>query len=154
MTRRFWLAVAALGLALAPVRAADTVEFTLHSGHFESNKSGLKGDSSYLHIKDQLGFDKIFGTVPPLGAKKHNWVPKGTFEKSAIVAVIKRGTSTFTYSDVSVTLDGTTLKVSYKAVGGQPSTANFATPLILSVPKDKFKKVVFIENGKEAGTAE
>ena len=31
---------------------------------------------------------------------------------------------------------------------------SLASPMILSVDKGKFKKVVFIENGKEAGSAE
>ena len=37
---------------------------------------------------------------------------------------------------------------------GAPGTANYASPMIVSVPKDKVKKVSFIENGKTAGTAE
>jgi len=34
-----------------------------------------------------------------------------------------------------------------------PGTATFASPLVVAVPKGKITKVVFVENGKEIGSA-
>jgi hypothetical protein len=45
------------------------------------------------------------------------------------------------------------LKVTYTATGKDGGgSARFASPLIVSVPKGKYKSVEFIENGKKAGT--
>jgi hypothetical protein len=52
-----------------------------------------------------------------------------------------------------VTADGDTLYVQYEAKKG-PEAANtkYASPLIVSVDKGKYTTVVFLENGKKAGT--
>ena len=71
-----------------------------------------------------------------------------------MVAVIHRGNAASTYEVEKLTTEGDTLTVRYKATEGKAGTAKFASPMILSVDKGKFKKVVFIENGKEAGSAE
>ncbi len=144
-----------LALALAaPVPAPELpqeMKFVIHSGHFEKNNSGLKGDSSYLSILDQPAFDKVFGSVPPLGGKKHNWLPQDAFKTHQVVAVIKRGTSTYAFSMISVASDSKTIIVKFTSKAGDPGagTAQFATPLILSIPQLKGREIVFIENGKE-----
>ena len=118
--------------------ADEKVEFTLHSGHFEKNNAGLKGDASFLLIAD----------------KKPNLVPKGAFEKKLVAAVIHRGNAMWTYDVEKVSTEGETLTVRYKAVEGKAGSAKFASPMILTVDKGKIKKVVFVENGKEVGAAE
>jgi hypothetical protein len=131
-------------------------EFTVHTGHFEKNTSGLKGDASFLLYKDAAEFEKVFGTVPPAGlgaGRKSNPVTKEVLDKMMVVAVIKRGKAITTYTEVSATADGETLTVKYTAETGAPGTATFASPLVVAVPKGKITKVVFVENGKEVGTA-
>jgi len=129
---------------------------TIHTGHYEKNKSGLKGDKSFLYFDSLEAFEKVFGTTPPLmgGGRKPNPVTKETFEKNIVVAVITRADAMTTYSEVSAKDDGGTLKVDYKAETEKPGTATFAAPLILTVPAGKIKKVEFKENGKDAGKAE
>ena len=127
---------------------------TVHSGHFEKNNAGLKGEQSFLLLTDREAFDKIFGAGFVMG-KKPNVVPKGAFDKSVVVATIKRGNAITTYDVEKVTLDKDgTLYVQYKATAGPAGTATFASPLIVTAPKDKVKKIAFIENGKTVGTAE
>jgi hypothetical protein len=156
---RFALLAASLVLFAGSARAADEakgekVEFVLHGGHFEKNNAGLKGDQSFLLFTTREGFDKIFGAGFVMG-KKPNVVPKDAFDKNVVVATIKRGNSLTTYEVEKVTLDTDgTLYVQYKSTAGAAGTATFASPLIISVPKDKVKKVAFIENGKTVGTAE
>ena len=158
MTRIALFVIVPLAL-LAPAGGADEpkgdkVEYTLHGGHFEKNTAGLKGDQSFLLLTNREAFDKIFGAGFVMG-KKPNVVPKDAFEKNVVVATIKRGNAITTYEVEKVTLDKDgTLYVQYKATTGPAGTAMFATPLIISAPKDKVKKVTFIENGKTAGTAE
>ena len=137
----------------------EKLDIGTFGGHFEKNNSGLKGDSSFLLIPDYDQFEKLFGTVPPAGIgpnagkRKVTPVTKATFENFVVAGVVKRGTAVTTYSDVAAYLDGDTVTVTYKAETGAPSTATFASPLFVAVPKEKVKKVIFIENGKEVGTA-
>ncbi len=146
-------------LALAAPLSAITarmakVDFDVHTGQFESNKSGLKGDASYLVFTDRAAFDAVFGAAFTMG-KKPNVVPKEAFDKKMVVAVIKRGDVLFEYKVSQVTTDDGTLYVEYTATakGDAGGTAKFASPLIVSVEKGKYTDVVFIENGKKAGAA-
>jgi hypothetical protein len=151
---------ALLALALAGAVHADDkieargskVEFDVHSGHFEKNNSGLKGDVSFLAFTDRAAFDKVFG-IGAVMDKKQNFVPKDAFAKKMVVAVIHRGKAVWTYKVDKVTADGDELYVQYEATPEKESdTAKFASPLIVSVDKGKYTSVVFIENGKKAGT--
>jgi hypothetical protein len=126
------------------------VKFEIHDGHFEKNNAGLKGDSNYLVLTDREGFDKVFGVARVIG--KQNFVPKDAFDKEMVVAVIKRGKAVTEYKVEKVTADDRTLYVQYTAKTGKPGSATFASPLIISVDKDRYKSVVFIENGKKVET--
>src|SRR5262249_42786766 len=127
-----------------------------YDSYFESNKSGLKGDSSYLAFTDQKAFDMVLGATPPVMGQKREYLPKDAFDKQMATVVIKRGKAITKYKVEKVTADGDTLYVQYtakeEAAGG--GTANYASPLVVAVDKGKYKQVVFIENGKKAGTAD
>lgn|SRR5262249_61957280 len=145
------LAMIVAFLLATAARAEDKkVDHTVHSGYAESNKSGLKGASSHIVVTDHATFDKTF-ISPFRPGKKPVLVPKGTFPKKFVVAVITRGKTIYEYSDVKVTADGATLKVAYKVKPvGNPGSARFASPLVISLDKGKYKTVVFDANGKEA----
>jgi hypothetical protein len=151
------LLAACLLPAAAPVPPGDgkakPVEYTVHSGHFEKNTAGLKGEASYLALTDKAVFDQVFGAAFTSG-RKPNVVPQDAFEKKLVAAVVKRGNAPWTYKVEGVTLDGGTLTVKYTATQGQAGTATFASPLIVSADRAGVKKVEFVENGKPAGTAE
>jgi hypothetical protein len=51
----------------------------------------------------------------------------------------------------SVTLQDGVLTVKYTAKQDPPGSATYSSPLILSVPKDGVKTVVFEENGANVG---
>jgi len=142
-------------LIAAPTPDEDTakgkkVDFDVHNGHFEKNNSDLKGDSSYVVFSDRDAFDKVFGLGRVMG--KQNFVPKDAFDKKMVVAVIKRAKALTEYKVEKVTADEGTLYIQYTAKTGDPGSATFHTPLIVSVDKDNYKKVVFIENGKKVDT--
>jgi hypothetical protein len=149
--------VIGLGLgAVAAVRAdeakGDKVAAERYTGYFESNKSGLKGDNSYLFFSDEPSFHKVFQPVPPTGDKKPLLLPEKAFDKLAVAAVIKRASAITEYELEKVTDDKGTLYIQYKAKTGKPTTATFASPLIVGVPRAKYTAVVFIENGKTVET--
>jgi hypothetical protein len=125
--------------------------FAVHSGYFEKNTSGLKGDASYLTFTDQKSFDQVFGTAATM--KPQNFLPKNVFDSRLVVAVIKRGTAVTEYNVAKVTIDDGTVYVQYEAKakdGG--GTARYASPLIISFDKGRYTAVVFIENGKKVET--
>ena len=113
----------------------------------------MKGERSFLILRDYDAFEKVFGTVPPLGKRMNNPVTKADFEKGVVVAVITRGPAVTTYGDVSgASADGQfTLK--YKSATGPAGTATFASPLLVVVPKEGLKGAIFVDDGAEVGTA-
>jgi hypothetical protein len=128
-------------------------DYAVHTGYFQKNNAGLKGASSYLALATREQFDKIFGVAFIAGAKQ-NFLPKDAFETKLVAAVIKRGNALWKYQVEKVTADKGTLYVQYKAASKPGGSARFASPLIVSVDRDKLTRIVFIENGKKAGTAE
>jgi hypothetical protein len=112
---------AAAGLALAAAAApADDkaeakgkdVDYQVHSGYFERNDSGLKGDASYLALADQKAFDAVFGVGRVVGGKQ-NFLPKDALDAKVVAAVVKRGKSVVEYKVEKVLADGETLYVQY-----------------------------------------
>lgn len=144
-----------LALTLAvPALAADVKELTAtrYTGHFERNDSGLKGEASFLSFADLASFEKVFGSA---FMPKSTFVKKDTFDTHVVVAVIHRGTKPWEYTVDKVSADDGVLTVKYTATAKDAGgTATFASPLILSVEKGKYRSVVFIENGKEVGQAD
>jgi hypothetical protein len=132
----------------------EKADFKVYDGYFESNKSGLKGEASYLVFTDRKTFDNVFRPTPPLlGAKKKTFLPDNSFESNMVAAVVKRGDRTWAYKVIDVTRCKGKTTISYEAKAeGAGGGATFASPLIVAVARDG-TRVVFVENGKEVGTA-
>jgi hypothetical protein len=142
------LMVLALGSVL---RADDTIEPKIYGPYFESNKSGLKGETSRLIFTDAAKFDEVLKQVPPIGGRKTAGVPAEAFKESLVLVVIKRGPQPVTYSETKASLKDGTLTLEFKsAAPGGDSTATYASPLVVTVPKGKIKNVVFVENGTKS----
>lgn len=99
-------------------------------------------------MRNQKAFDAVFGTAMVLGDKSHR-LPPEAFSKSMVVAAIHRGRAMVNYSVERITLEGPTLTVRYATKLEPSATAEFACPLILSIPQGDFVIVQFIEDGKE-----
>jgi len=132
------------------IGSANPIQYMVHSGYFEKNNSGLKGEASYLAIKDRETFDKAFGVAFTMG-KKPNVLPVNAFDTRIVVAAIKRGGQVWEYKVEGVTADHATLTVRYGATSKDGSGAQFASPMVVSVARGPYKNVIFIENGKEVG---
>jgi len=149
------MTAALLAVTWPCIAAEDTgkkVDFDVYNGYFESNRSGLKGEASYLAFTDMDSFRRVFGIGRVLG-NRQRFLPRDAFDTRTVVAVIKRGNRIWSYEVRGVTARGQTLTVSYHETSQDGGSARFASPLIPSVPKGKYSKVVFIANGKKAGTA-
>lgn len=158
--QRFFVSLACFSLCVVMAIADDAakgkkVEFDVHTNHFQKNNAGLKGAASYLVFNDYAPFDKVFGVAVTMDKVKPNVVVKETFDKKMVIAVIKRGIAPIDYKVNKVTAEGDKLLVEYttKAEVAQP-TATFASPLVISVAKNDYKSVVYIENGKKVETVE
>ena len=132
------------------IGSANPIEYMVHSGYFEKNNSGLKGEASYLVIKDRETFDKAFGVAFTMG-EKPNVLPVNAFDTRIVVAAIKRGGQVWEYKVEGVTADHATLTVRYGATSEDGGGAQFASPMVVSVARGPYKYVIFIENGKEVG---
>jgi hypothetical protein len=147
--------VGLIGLCRADDTKAKEVKFEQATGYFESNKSGLEGEASYLAFASQDSFGKVLLPRPPLMGKKSKLLPKDVFEKNLVVSVIKRGTTTWQYKVEKMAVQAGTLTVEYKALqqGAGGGTAKFASPMVVAIEKGEYKEIIFVENGKKAGTA-
>ncbi|HEY6331609.1 MAG TPA: hypothetical protein VI756_19950 [Blastocatellia bacterium] len=139
-------------LAQAPTHAggsADQTDFQRYDGsYFARNDSGLKGKSSYLVLTTQAQFDAIFHPAATMG---HNtFLPDKTFDTKMVVAAIYRADYLRKYDVTKVTAKGTALYVSYTFKDDSPGSARFNSPLILTVDRNHYSRVVFVANGKVA----
>jgi hypothetical protein len=126
---------------------AAEVKFERYTSYFEKNNSGLKGDASYLVLKKQRDFDKVFGAGATMG--ENSFMPDGAFDSMIVAAAIKRGSKVRTYDNVQTEVENGKLYVRYSTYDMSAGNATFSSPLILAVPKGKYKKIIFVENGKE-----
>ena len=129
---------------------AKPVEFQQYTSYFEKNDNGLKGEKAFLAFSAQPSFDKIFGSAATMG--QNSFLPADVFSSKIVVAAIKRG-SLRKYENVEVMSEKGKLIVSYTAKDDAPGSATFSSPLIIAVNRDKYKEIVFMENGQRAGTA-
>lgn len=145
-------ALACLSLSSLYSSAGDAVTppaFATHDGYFVSNQFEPESPVSFVVIRDQEAFDKVFGAAVVMRDKAHR-LPPAAFEKKFVIAAIHRGKAMVTYQVESVAIEAQTLVVRYSAKSTPSDSAEFACPLILSIDKIDFKGVRFMENGKEA----
>lgn len=126
---------------------AKPVDFDTHTGYFVSNKFEPAARVSFAVLRDQAGFDQVFGVAMVMGDKSHR-LPPAAFDTKIVVAAIHRGKGMVTYQVESVVAEGPALVVRYTTKTQANDTAEFACPLILSLDKGDFTSVRFIENGK------
>ena len=127
---------------------AKPVEFDTYDGYFVSNQFEPKAATSFVVLKDQAAFDKVFG-VGMVMRDKHHRLPAAAFDDKIVVAAIHRGKAMVTYKVDSVAAEGPALIVTYTTQVKPSETAEFSCPLIISVPKADYHAVRFLENGKQ-----
>ncbi len=134
-----------------PVDTGGLLTFDVYSGYFVSNKFETNAAESFVVITDQAKFDHVFGVAFVMNDKSHR-LPKDAFESLIVVAVIKRGNAFWEYGVEDVTEDQGVIQLRYKASSRATPDTTFACPLIVSVPRDKYRAANFWENGKNVKT--
>lgn len=145
------LFLALSGLTLAsetPGPAATAVAHQTHDGYFVSNQFEAKAPTSFVVLKDQAAFDRVFGVAMVMRDKSLR-LPPDAFAEKWVLAAIHRGKAFVHYQVESVLLEGKSLSLRYTTRSATDGSAEFACPLIVSVPKGDYATVQFIENGKE-----
>lgn len=125
-------------------------DYHQYRSYFEKNNSRLKGRSSFLVITSQPQFDRIFGAAAM--ATENDFLPEGAFKTRMVVAAIKRGNSINEYKIKQVASDKGKLFIWYDTEERAQESASFSSPLIVAVDKGRYREVVFMENGKRAGS--
>ena len=141
-----------VSLAADEKKDIEKVPFDTYEGYFVSNKFEPDSPESFVVIKNQKELDKVLGTAMVMGDRSHR-LPARPLEKLMVLVAVKRGQAVWTYKVESVSLKAGKLTVDYKATSKEEN-AKFASPLIVSVPKGKYKQVEFVENGKPVKTIE
>src|SRR5262245_38781093 len=132
----------------AETRAASVVvPSVVYGGYFVSNEFKPKVADSFIVIKDQAVFDRVFGVAAVMFDRSRR-LPANAFRTSIVVAAIHRGHANVTYHNVQATREGTMLRISYTTKEEQTPLTEYACPLILSVPRDNYSVVSFVENDK------
>ena len=138
--------------ATQPAPQPGTIPFSTHNGYFVSNTFEPDKAESFVVLKDQKAFHEVFGVamvdaMPDIGNKSHR-LPADAFDKKWVLAVIKRGKATWQYTVKEVVEDKGVLTVRYTTTATKSDSAEFACPLIVSVPKGDYTAVEFMEEGK------
>ena len=141
------LAIPSLGPRASSAEAAKLV-FDTYSGYFVSNKFEPNAAESFVVIHDQEAFDKVFGAAFVMRDTRHR-LPKDAFKALLVIAPIKRGNALVQYKVEGVTMKDGVVELNYTTSSKKGDTATFACPLIVSIPRGKYKAVRFVENGKE-----
>jgi hypothetical protein len=118
--------------------------FDTYSGYFVSNKFEPDAAHSFVVVTDQDRFDEVFGVAFVMNDKAHR-LPKDAFKTLMVIATIKRGNAFWEYKVEGVTEDQGVVRLRYKATSKKTPATTYSCPLIVSVPKDKYKAVEFIE---------
>ena len=143
---RKWMVVEKSGATTQPA-ATKHIPFDTHDGYFVSNKFEPNTPTSFVVLRDQKAFDDVFGVAMVMGDKSHR-LPPEAFDAKMVVAAIHRGKAFWGYKVASVTAEGKTLIVRYTTQSTPHPTAEFACPLIVSLDKDGYTAVQFVEDGK------
>ena len=82
-----------------------------------------------------------------MGDKSHR-LPKDVFKSNVVFATIKRGKAVWEFRVEGVTVSRGVVELDYTVTSKESNSATFASPLIVSIPRDKYTAVRFRENGK------
>lgn len=135
--------LAGITLAAEPV----PVKFDTYDGYFVSNKFEPGERESYVLLTTQEAFDQTFGVAFVMGDKSHR-LPKEAFASHVVLAVIKRGMSITDFKVKQVVESNGDLEIRYTTKEQKQDSAQFASPLIVSVPRKDYRSIRFIENEK------
>jgi hypothetical protein len=126
---------------------ATKLAFDTYSGYFVSNQFEPNVAQSFVVITNRDEFDKVFGIARVMNDKSHR-LPANAFQSHIVLAVIKRANAVWQFNVNEVVVRDGMATLKYTATATKSDSASFACPLIVSIPKDNYRAVRFVENGK------
>jgi hypothetical protein len=129
-----------------PADHETRLAFDTYSGYFVSNKFEPNAAESFAVIRDQAQFDKVFGVAMVMGDKSHR-LAADAFRSNVVVAAIKRDHAVWAFNVESVSENEGVVTLRYSTIAKKSDTAEFASPLIVSIPKGEYTAVQFVEGG-------
>ena len=126
---------------------AKPLQFDTYAGYFVSNQFEPDAPESFVVLRSQEQFDKVFGVAFVMNDKSHR-LPKNAFQSLMIVSPIKRGSATWSYKVEGVSQQAGVVELRYTTSATKSDTATFACPLIVSIPKGDYAAIRFVENGR------
>jgi len=138
-----------LALTAVMAWAADVkaVVFDTYNGYFVSNKFEPDQPASFVVIRDQKAFDAVFGAGFVMGDKSHR-LPDNAFDSKMVLAAIKRGKAICDFKVVEVIVDQGIVTLKYNVKSSPQAGADYACPLIVSIPRSGYSAVRFVEDGQ------
>ena len=127
------------------------LRFDTYSGYFVSNKFEPNAPESFVVTSNRKHFDQVFGVAFVMGDKSRR-LGTDAFKSNMVLAVIKRGNAFWEYKVKGVTVEQGVVQFRYNVTSKRTPATTFSCPLIVSIPKGKYKAVTFIEHGKEVKT--
>ena len=151
--KNFAITIAAVLVSVPATWAAEGTKlpFDTYSRYFVSNKFEPDAAASFVVIDAQAKFDQVFGAAFVMRDQSHR-LPKDAFKSNIVLAAIKRGNALWEYKVEGVTVEQAVVQLRYAVTSKATPDTTFACPLIVSVPKDEYKAVVFVEGGKKVKT--
>lgn len=147
------LSVAACCCGWAETAEPIKLKYDTHDGYFVSNKFHPNAAESYVVIGTQEEFDNVFGAAFVMGDRSHR-LPEKAFDKRMVIAVIKRGKAVVEYQVQAVELVDGVVQLRYTTQQRPQRSAEFACPLIVSIPKGDYRAVRFVEGEQPVKTQE
>jgi len=138
-------------VVLGAAAEGTKLPFDTYSGYFVSNKFEPDAATSFVVITDQAKFDQVLGVAMVMRDKSHR-LPKDAFKSNLVLTAIKRGNALWEYKVEGVTVEQGVVQLRYAVTSRATPETTFACPLIVSIPRDDYKAVVFIEDGKRVKT--
>ena len=123
------------------------LKFETYSGYFVSNKFEPQAATSFVTASTQKQFDQVFGVAFVMRDKSHRLAPNA-FKSQLVLAAIRRGMAFCTYQVTSVMKKNGVVQLHYKTTAKKSESASFACPLIISIPRGKYRAIEFHENNK------
>jgi len=138
-----------IGWQVQSAQAADgaKLKFDTYSGYSVSNKFEPNAAESFVVISDQEHSDKAFRVAFAMRDKSHR-LPNDAFKSLMVVAAIKRGGAVVKYKVKEVTVKDGVVELRYTTTSKKSNSAAFACPLIVSIPRDRYSAIQFVEDGK------
>lgn len=126
---------------------ANIVVGVEHTGYFVSNQFEPAASTSYVVLASQVAFDRMFGVATAMSDQSSR-LPPDAFATRMVLAAIHRVKAVVNYQDESLAVEEKTLVFRYTTKWEPRDTAEFACPLIISVPRGSYDDVQFVEDGK------